>query len=126
MAACARLPKDGVAARLALITMSVTSPPCLGPPNVRRRREGAANVFRSILALPHRVRCFLVILLAASALVVPAGSAPSTLTKVSLAAHPLALCNDGTPAAYYFRKAPSQSEQANIWVVYLQGGGECW
>lgn len=34
-----------------------------------------------------------------------------------------ALCNDGTPAAYYFR--PATQEHVNDWVVFLHGGGAC-
>jgi len=35
-----------------------------------------------------------------------------------------AVCNDGTPAAYYFR--PGYGSGASSWVIRLQGGGWCW
>jgi hypothetical protein len=34
-----------------------------------------------------------------------------------------AKCNDGSPAAYYFR--PGTGKGANRWVIWLQGGGGC-
>ena len=41
-----------------------------------------------------------------------------SLTLVSLAGYPGAVCNDGTPGAYYF----SAGSNANQWVLYLEGG----
>jgi len=35
-----------------------------------------------------------------------------------------ALCNDGTPAVYYFR--PGHGTGLNRWVIRLQGGGYCY
>ena len=35
--------------------------------------------------------------------------------------HPLAVCNDGSPAAYYLYKGSSEA-----WVVHQQGGWWCW
>ncbi len=40
------------------------------------------------------------------------------------AAFPDALCNDGTPAVFYFRPALTQAD-ADKWVIQLQGGGSC-
>jgi len=37
--------------------------------------------------------------------------------------YPLAICNDGSPAAYYYRAGVPQSRQ---WLVYLEGAGWCW
>jgi hypothetical protein len=37
---------------------------------------------------------------------------------------PDAICNDGTPAAYYFRAGYGSG--ADRWVIRLQGGGWCW
>lgn len=37
--------------------------------------------------------------------------------------YPLALCNDGSPAVYYFSSGDPQSR---IWLVYLEGGMWCW
>lgn len=37
--------------------------------------------------------------------------------------YPLAVCNDGTPAAYYYRPGDPGSRQ---WLVYLDGEGWCW
>jgi hypothetical protein len=39
-----------------------------------------------------------------------------------LSAYPAALCNDGTPGAYYFRKSNTGSTK---WLFYLEGGEEC-
>ena len=38
------------------------------------------------------------------------------------------LCNDGSPAGYYFRPAPEDAEDAakDRWIFYLEGGGWCW
>ena len=38
--------------------------------------------------------------------------------------YPLALCNDGTAAAYVLR--PGAGAAANRWLISLQGGGECY
>lgn len=46
------------------------------------------------------------------------------MTKVSLADYELAVCMDGTPAAYYWQPASSQ-ESADVWIVYLEAGGWC-
>ena len=35
-----------------------------------------------------------------------------------------AVCNDGSPAGYYFR--PGRGEGVNRWVIYLAGGGFCF
>mmetsp|Transcript_78084 Transcript_78084/g.220809 ORF Transcript_78084/g.220809 Transcript_78084/m.220809 type:complete len:406 (+) Transcript_78084:66-1283(+) len=40
-----------------------------------------------------------------------------------LGEYPLALCNDGSPAAYYFRPGADRSRQ---WLVFLEGGMWCW
>ena len=37
---------------------------------------------------------------------------------------PLAQCNDGSPAAYYYAKGTGSS--ADLWVVYLEGSMFCW
>mmetsp|Transcript_129722 Transcript_129722/g.361325 ORF Transcript_129722/g.361325 Transcript_129722/m.361325 type:complete len:428 (-) Transcript_129722:237-1520(-) len=37
--------------------------------------------------------------------------------------YPLAICNDGSPAAYYHRKGIEGSRR---WLVYLDGVGWCW
>jgi Pectinacetylesterase len=42
---------------------------------------------------------------------------------VDLAAHPLAVCNDGTPAHYILR--PGTGEGRRRWVIFLEGGGGC-
>ena len=39
------------------------------------------------------------------------------------AAHPLALCNDGTPGAYLIR--PGFGVAASRWVIWMHGGGFC-
>ena len=55
------------------------------------------------------------------------------LSKNSLALYPLAVCNDGSPAAYYFHRAsshpiPSASKppDSSTWLIYLAPGGWCY
>ena len=36
-----------------------------------------------------------------------------------------AVCNDGTPAAYYFRQGTGE-KGSKRWVIWLKGGGWCW
>lgn len=49
----------------------------------------------------------------------------SVMTENSLAhVDQLAVCNDGSPAAYYF--APGSGDGANTWLVYLEGAMFCW
>lgn len=50
----------------------------------------------------------------------PAGS-PRPMRKRTLTAQ----CNDGTPAVMYIRPAPAGSPNANRWVLFLDGGGNC-
>lgn len=38
---------------------------------------------------------------------------------------PLAVCNDGSPGAYYFTPATVE-EMKNVFVVFLPGGGQCF
>ena len=46
-----------------------------------------------------------------------------TLTKVSLKdVDPEAVCNDGSEAAYYFKKSPTGSDR---WLVMLMGTEGC-
>jgi len=47
----------------------------------------------------------------------------SVLDRVSLAAYPLAQCNNGNPAVYYKPKDPTGPKKA---LIYLQGGGLCF
>ncbi len=47
---------------------------------------------------------------------------PFSKFEVKEAVEREALCNDGSPAAFYFR--PSQTE-SNNWKIHLQGGGDC-
>lgn len=44
---------------------------------------------------------------------------------MNLASYPDAVCNDGSPAVFYFAPAPVASINANKWVVQLEGGGGC-
>lgn len=44
------------------------------------------------------------------------------LTFLSLTDHPTAVCNDGSPAAYYIHKGTDPTR----WVVHMQGGWWCW
>lgn len=67
-------------------------------------------------------------LLAEAGLCEPEGEAgvePGTdLERLTLAA-PDALCNDGTPAVAYVRAAPTDSPDADKWVIFLEQGGGC-
>ena len=45
------------------------------------------------------------------------------LVKRSLASYPLAKCNDGTPANYYYTDDLLHAAKL---VINLQGGGGCW
>ena len=45
------------------------------------------------------------------------------LERYLLKEYPLAVCNDGSPAAYYFYPSPSGSKEK--WVVMFEGGGAC-
>lgn len=53
----------------------------------------------------------------------PGAAQPARIHKLSLAEHPLAQCNDGTPAYYIFR--PGFGGGAQRWHIYLEGGGSC-
>ena len=57
--------------------------------------------------------------------VAPSVSFPSTLTKrvVKNAVQRQAVCNDGTPAVYYFKRG--SGADASHWIIFLQGGGWC-
>lgn len=52
-------------------------------------------------------------------------SAPSVLTlhTVTNATQRQAVCNDGTPAVYYYR--PGSGAEASHWLIFFQGGGWC-
>ena len=55
----------------------------------------------------------------------PSISMPSVLTKIDLTTiDPLALCNDGTPAVYYWQR--SSNPYNAKWLVYLEAGGHCY
>ena len=53
-------------------------------------------------------------LLAATA----AGAGDLALVMLDRAAYPLAVCNDGSMAGYYFRKGSSATD----WLVHQEGG----
>ena len=46
------------------------------------------------------------------------------LSLVTLEDHPMAQCNDGTPAVYY-RKPLNTFQETRKVLIYLQGGGFC-
>jgi hypothetical protein len=62
----------------------------------------------------------------------PEGSKPpdngvspgNDLHKVTLSDYPDAVCNDGSPALMYVRRAASQAASTE-WVIHLQAGGSC-
>jgi hypothetical protein len=51
-------------------------------------------------------------------------AAPLQKITVPNAAGRNAVCNDGTPAVYYFRSGTGSGE--NKWVIFLSGGGLCY
>merc|ERR1711868_141101 len=53
----------------------------------------------------------------------PPSPITAVLDRVSLAAYPLAQCNNGNPAVYYKPKDPTGPKKA---LIYLQGGGRCF
>jgi hypothetical protein len=54
------------------------------------------------------------------------GGEPVIGTKEGLSSiDPLAVCNDGSEAVYYFAAA-SNPDRARVWQIWLQGGGNCW
>ena len=53
----------------------------------------------------------------------PAMTVGATMQKVSLTAYPMALCNDGSPAFYYY-SAPPQND-SDKWLIYMEDGGFC-
>jgi len=40
--------------------------------------------------------------------------------------YPDAVCNDGTMGGYYFAPSSSSGEQANVFLIHLPGGGQCF
>src|ERR1700690_3198481 len=60
-----------------------------------------------------------------SAASAPVLSFPSTLSKhiVKKAVQRQAVCNDGTPAVYYFKRG--SGADAAHWIIHFQGGGWC-
>jgi hypothetical protein len=39
--------------------------------------------------------------------------------------YPDAVCNDGSPAGYFWQKATRETSQ-DLWIIYLQGGAWCF
>src|SRR5580765_6151848 len=66
----------------------------------------------------------LVLVLLMTVLVSSAHAAALQKFKVRDAGHRQAVCNDGSPAVYYFR--PGSGTGANRWVIFLAGGGFCF
>lgn len=68
---------------------------------------------------------FVVVIASAGAQPTPPADGPLTLGYelkfLDTTVHPLAVCNDGTPAAFYLHRGdPTQ------WVIHQQGGWWCW
>ncbi len=53
-------------------------------------------------------------------------AAGTDLTRhtIDLARYPDAVCNDGTPAVFYYGAATTVADQGK-WIIFLQGGGSC-
>lgn len=47
-----------------------------------------------------------------------------TRYTIDVTRFPEAVCNDGTPAIFYYAKS-TKSEDRNKWIIFLQGGGTC-
>lgn len=47
-----------------------------------------------------------------------------TRYTIDTARHPEAICNDGTPAVFYYAPATT-AEDRGKWLIFLQGGGSC-
>jgi hypothetical protein len=62
--------------------------------------------------------------LVALAALLPAAQcgAPTMWLQPLVDIDPLAVCNDGSPAGYYFIEGTTQ---ANVWLIYLEGGMWC-
>jgi len=59
-----------------------------------------------------------------TALTLHARTTKDELQKIDLTStDPLAVCNDGSPATYYWKKSPTGS---NKWLVMLAGGVGCY
>jgi hypothetical protein len=53
------------------------------------------------------------------------GQEPGNFKRVALTdLNPDAVCNDGSPATYFFR--PGSGSGASIWTIYFEGGGFCY
>ncbi|MDX2014450.1 MAG: pectin acetylesterase-family hydrolase [Myxococcaceae bacterium] len=48
---------------------------------------------------------------------------PNIVRFIDTTRYPGAVCNDGTPAAYFIR--PGTGDAARRWIIYLEGGGSC-
>ena len=49
--------------------------------------------------------------------------------NLDLSRYPTAVCNDGSPGAYYITEAAPRKGHAaarHVWLIFLQGGGWCW
>lgn len=63
--------------------------------------------------------CFIAVVVSSAA-----GAAPLHKITVPNAASRQAVCNDGSPAVYYFREG--RGSGVNNWVIFLSGGGLCY
>jgi hypothetical protein len=60
---------------------------------------------------------------------VPPASDSMVKVPLDLARFPTAVCNDGSPGAYYITEAKGRKGRAaaqDVWLIFLQGGGWCW
>src|SRR5262245_4669010 len=95
------------------------------PKNFDLIRIGLPRVAYSAGSTPgqeHEMRLLLSLLLMAVTASVHA--APLQKFTVRNAATRHAVCNDGSPAIYYFR--PGTGTGVNRWVIFLGGGGFCY
>ncbi len=61
----------------------------------------------------------------AAAEAAPVGAIPERVLTKHIIDDPLAVCNDGTRAVYYF-DPPTSPSRASKFIVHLQGGGWCY
>lgn len=52
-----------------------------------------------------------------------ATSSPTIVRFLDQARYPETVCNDGTPAAFFYRRGSGDASRR--WVIYLEGGGSC-
>jgi hypothetical protein len=87
-----------------------------------RGRGGALRGGRPGAPDAATARCALALAALAALLPAARAGAPTMWMQPLVDIDPLAVCNDGSPASYYFIEGTTQ---ANVWLIYLEGGMWC-